>query len=98
MIWKNGSYQFSGKVNSGKPPDRPVENTVLSIYYNEPVHMHEVYSDNFQQYLPIHKTAVGKYRIDLPNGNSNFYIYQLGRLVRVEVEQPFYSLQFILKP
>jgi hypothetical protein len=98
MIWKNGSYQLSGKINSGKLPSLPVENTVLSLYYKEPINIHEIYSDNFQQYLPIHKTTVGKYRVDLPNGNSDYYLYQEGRLVRVEVEQPFYSLQFILKP
>jgi DNA-binding transcriptional MerR regulator len=58
----------------------------------------EIFSDNFQKYLPISKMAAGKYRVDLPNGSSNYYIYQQGRLVRVEVEQPFYALQFILKP
>jgi hypothetical protein len=98
MIWKNGSYQFSGKKNTGTLPARPIENSVLSLYYKEPVNIHEVYSDNFQEYLPIYKSASGKYRVDLPNGYSNFYIYKQGRLNRVEVEQPFYSVQFILKP
>src|SRR5664279_1770572 len=76
MIWKNGSYHFSGMQNSGKLPGQPVEHTVLSLYYKEPENIHEVFSDNFQQYLPVNKTAVGKYRVDLPNGNSNYYIYQ----------------------
>jgi hypothetical protein len=98
IVWKNGSYQFIGKINSAKLPDHPVENTILSLYYKEPVNVHEVFSDNFQEYLPVCKTATGQYRVDLPNGNSDFYNYKGGRLVRVEVEQPFYSLQFILKP
>lgn len=98
MIWKHGTYQCSGKQNIVKLPGAPVEYTVLSLYYSEPVNIREVFSDNFQQYLPICKTSTGQYRLDLPNGNSNYYIYHQGNLVRVEVEQPFYALQFILKP
>jgi hypothetical protein len=98
MIWKDGSYQFHGSQNNGKLPSVPVQHTVLSLYYKEPVNIREVFSDNFQQYLPVSKTATGRYRVDLPNGYNNYYIYQQGRLVRVEVEQPFYALQFILKP
>ena len=98
MIWQHGTYQCSGKQNIVKLPGAPVEYTVLSLYYSEPVNIREVFSDNFQQYLPICKTSTGQYRLDLPNGNSNYYIYHQGNLVRVEVEQPFYALQFILKP
>jgi hypothetical protein len=98
MIWKDGSYQFTGCQKTSKPPRSPVEHTVLSLYYKEPVNIGEVFSDNFQQYLPVCRTSSGQYRVDLPNGNSNYYIYQQGNLVRVEVDQPFYALQFILKP
>jgi len=98
MTWKDGSYQSGGSQNTGKLPRLPVEHTILSLYYKEPVNIREVFSDNFQQYLPVSKTAAGQYRVDLPNGNSTYYIYQQGKLVRVEVAQPFYALQFILKP
>lgn len=98
MIWKDGSYQASGTQKTVKLPGLPVEHTILSLYYKEPQNIREIFSDNFQKYLPINKTSAGKYRVDLPNGSSNYYIYQQGRLVRVEVEQPFYALQFILKP
>jgi hypothetical protein len=98
MIWNHGTYQCSGRQNAVRLPSAPVEHTVLSLYYKEPLNIREVFSDNFQQYLPVSKTSTGQYRVDLPNGNSNYYIYHLGSLVRVEVEQPFYALQFILKP
>jgi hypothetical protein len=98
MIWKDGSYQSRGTQNTGNLPRVPIEHTILSLYYKEPVNIREVFSDNFQQYLPVRKTNSGQYRVDLPNGNSNYYIYHQGNLVRVEVEQPFYALQFILKP
>ncbi len=98
MIWKDGTYQINGDQNTGNLPRVPVEHTILSIYFKEPLNAKEVFSDHFQQYLPVKKISPGRYRIDLPNGNSNYYIYHQGRLVRVEVEQPFYGLQFILKP
>ncbi len=98
MIWKDGNYQGIGRQNAVKLPDAPVEHTVLSLYYNEPVNIREIYSDNFQQYLPINKMAAGRYRVDLPNGNSNYYTNHQGNLVCVDVEQPLHDLQFILKP
>ena len=98
MIWKDGTYQLLGGQKTGNLPRKPVEHTVLSLYYKEPVNVREVFSDNFQQYLPVKKTGPGEYRMDLPDGNSNYYIYQQNRLVYVDVDQPFYGLQFILKP
>ncbi len=97
MNWTDGSYQFSGEQHSGQPVQAPIRQSVLSLYCEEPVNVANVFSNNFQQCVPVVRVAKGKYRVDLPNGNSNYYFYQEGKLVRVEVEQPFYALQFIQK-
>ena len=98
MIWKDGTYKFLDGQKKGFLPNAPVELTVLSLYCNEPVNVREVFSDNFQQFLPVKKTGPGQYRINLPDGNSNYYTYQQGKLVCVEAEQPFHDLKFIITP
>lgn len=97
MNWKDGSYQFTGGHPGQLVPRTPIRYSILSLYCQEPVNIREVFSGNFQHYLPVIQVGTGKYRVDLPNGNCNYYIYQHGTLVRVEVDQPFFAVQFILK-
>jgi hypothetical protein len=97
MNWADGAYQFKGGQSSPLLPRAPIRNTILSLYCEEPVNIRQVFSDNFQQLVPVIPVEKGKYRLDLPNGNCNYYFYQQGKLTRVEVEQPFYALQFIQK-
>jgi hypothetical protein len=94
----DGAYKFSGKDENPQTLKTPIQYTTLSLYHQEPANIREVYSNNFQKNIPVIKVAPGKYKLTLPNGNSNYYIYQQGVLVRVEVNQPFYTMQFILKP
>ena len=98
MNWTDGSYQFSGGQDGHKLPQTPIRYTILSLYCEEPVNIRQVFSNNFKQYVPVTPVAKNRYRVDLPNGNCNYYFYQRGKLARVEVEQPFYALQFIQKP
>ncbi len=96
LNWEGGYYRLSGRKEDKTAPQTRILHTVLSLYLQEPLNFREVYSDNFQQDIPVIPVAPGKYKLTLPNGNKNYYYYQKGTLVRVEVEQPFYAVQFIL--
>jgi hypothetical protein len=74
----------------------PIRYSILSLYYLEPIHIDQVYSDNYRQYVGIKKVDSNKYKIEFPNGNYNYYSYKNGLCVKVEVNQPFYDLQFKL--
>jgi hypothetical protein len=57
-----------------------------------------VYSDNFQQYVPVTKVSANKYKISFPNGNYNYYTYKNGVCTTVDISQTLYDIQFRLNP
>ncbi|MBS1935045.1 MAG: hypothetical protein JST96_13670 [Bacteroidetes bacterium] len=96
MELKGSVYKITSKDNYEEAPAYPVYNTILSLYSFEPVNLHSVYSDNFRKYVALEKKGDGIYKVDLPNGNTNYYTYKEGVCVMVDVQQSFYPLQFVL--
>jgi hypothetical protein len=66
------------------------------LYFQEPVGIAQVYSDNFQQFVPIEKKPEGYYIVKLPDGNSNQYYYKNGVCVAVHVNHTWYAADIIL--
>ena len=64
---------------------------VLSLYFQEPVHVKEVYSDKFQKMIGVQSLGNGKYKLKLPDGNYSIYQYKNGSCVKVEIDHSFYS-------
>lgn len=75
----------------------PIYRSISGIFCQEPLHVANIYSDNFQKMLPIHKTGLHEYKLTLPDGNYNLYYYENGFCTKVDVHNTFYSLQFVLK-
>jgi len=76
----------------------PIELSILSLYFHEPVMNQEIYSQNFQQLLVTRKTKAHTYTFDLPNGNVTTYSYKLGKLSAVESNTRFGVIKFIPVP
>jgi hypothetical protein len=89
------SYKITSKSKITTLPNYPIHHSVLSLYYQEPVNVSKIYSDNYQQYVDIKKVENSKYQVIFPNGNINYYSYKNGICTSVEVNQ-FYNLQFLL--
>jgi hypothetical protein len=70
---------------------------MLSLYFYEPRHVSQVYSDNFQQHLDIQKIADRHYRVHFPDGSHNEYYYEDGICTGIRVYHTFYSAQIDLK-
>ncbi len=96
LQYSGGSYKMTTSEDATELPVYPIRYSVLSLYCKEPVNIGRVYSDNFRQYVEIKRVANNKYRLILPNGNSNYYSYRDGVCVGVEVDQ-LYNLEFRLK-
>jgi hypothetical protein len=84
----------------GKPG--PVNNEAIDynfslLYCNEPVNRQEIYSDNFQQFIDIQKVSEHKYKIELPDGNCNYYSFQNGICSNAELHHTFYTIHVTLK-
>ena len=97
MLWSGVAYKLNAKNKIIAVPAYPIRYSMLSLYYQEPVNVTKIYSDNFQQYVDVKKINQNTYQLSLPNGNVNYYHYMNGTCVRVDVNQ-FYNLQFQLIP
>lgn len=69
-----------------------IDYNFLMLYTHEPLTVRTVYSDNFQQFVSIIKTAEHAYKIELPDGNYNYYFFSNGICNRVEVHHSFYTI------
>ena len=90
-------YQTSsgGRRNTNK--DILIDYNLHLLYIYEPVNIKKVYSDNFQQFVPIQKIAAHQYKVPLPDGNYNYYSFENGICSKVEVHTTLYSIQIKLK-
>ncbi len=96
LEYNGGSYKMISTEDATELPVYPIRYSVLSLYCQEPVNIRRVYSDNFRQYVEVKKVDNNKYRMILPNGNSNYYSYRNGVCISVEVDQ-LYNMEFRLK-
>ncbi|HWC55240.1 MAG TPA: DUF6134 family protein [Chitinophagaceae bacterium] len=93
----NNEYQVRTGANSETMPIYPITYNMLSLYSTEPSNVQYVYSDNFQRFLEIKKLEEHKYKLSLPDGNTNYYYYQNGVLTLVEAHSTWYSVMIVLK-
>ena len=47
--------------------------------------------------MALGKVEENKYRLSLPDGNYNYYIYKNGLCTRVDIERTFFTVQFLLR-
>ena len=73
-----------------------IQHNQLTLYYEEPINYSQIYSDQFETMLPIEKTTTNHYKIELPDGNTNYYTYQNGVLTNIKIKHTFFSAEFIL--
>lgn len=91
-----GCYQVidDGKVKSIE--QRQINNNLTLMYLQEPVGLSQVYSDNFQQFVQVNQVSSHTYRINLPDGNYNFYTYTNGICSKVDIHHSLYNIQIQL--
>lgn len=88
-------------VTDDEGRERELKNTVVrfnthSLFTTEPVQLGPVFSDNYQQFLPIQKLGAQHYRLTFPDGSSNEYFYEKGRCQRVKVKSTLFDAEFVL--
>lgn len=94
-IFQNNSYQLQSgnKFNSF---NQAIAYNMMLLYTTEPVAISQVYSDNFQCFLPIKKQAAHQYRVNLPDGNYNDYYFENGICKLVVVNHSLYTIKMEL--
>ncbi len=94
-IFQNDVYQLQAgnKFNS---LNQPIGYNMMLLYTTEPVSINQVYSDNFQCFLPVKKQAAHQYRVNLPDGNYNDYYFENGVCKLVVVNHSLYTIKMEL--
>jgi hypothetical protein len=90
---------FSGEDVKNKAKielNAPIISTVTSLYYKEPINIHEVYSERYGKMCNIKKISEGKYGITLPDGKQATYTYQNGLCKEVKTDLAGFKLRIVL--
>jgi hypothetical protein len=91
------TYQTFSFGKPGSVNDQTIDYNFSLLYCIEPVNKPAVYSDNFQRFINIQKVAEHKYKVELPDGNYNYYSFQNGVCTNVELHHTFYTVHVTLK-
>ena len=89
-------YQTLAEGKSGQLNQKHISQNLMLLYCQEPGDNAQVYSDNFQQFLQVKQVSPHVYRIDLPDGNYNYYSYTNGVCSKVDIHHSFYTIQIQL--
>ncbi len=64
------------------------------MYYEEPVGQDHVYVESVLEECPLVATGTGTYRLTLPGGKVNEYVYRAGVLQEIRVLRSLFELVF----
>lgn len=90
----NGSYFCLKEDKCFKLKER-VKFTVSKLYFYEPKNILSIYSERHLTFCKISRVSEGRYKLELPNGNENFYSYQNGQLVEMYSKRMGFVLKFV---
>jgi len=87
-------YVLTDRNEETKILSSKITYTMGSMYFVEPVFYHLVYSEAYQQFVPIKEIGKNKYLIQFPDGNKSYYTYSNGICTLVEVHTAMATIQF----
>jgi hypothetical protein len=73
-----------------------IQVNLLSLYFQEPVGIRSVYSDNYASMMKLSRTPDGGYKVDLPDGSNTFY-YAAGTCTKIKLVHSLYTAEIIRK-
>ena len=76
----------------------PINHTVTSLYYQEPLNMKQIYSDRYGKMCLVQKVAPGAYEVVMPDGKRTRYTYAQGQCREVQSEIMGLNLTFRMRP
>ncbi|MEZ2335932.1 DUF6134 family protein [Mucilaginibacter sp. RCC_168] len=89
-------YQAMTDGKSKQLDQKYIGTNLMLLYCHEPNDNAQIYCDNFQQFLQVKQVSPHVYRIDLPDGNYNFYSYTNGICSKVDIHHSLYTIQIQL--
>ncbi len=75
----------------------PIRHTLLTLYLKEPIALTHVFSDVFQQMVPVRKMGANHYKVQFPDGAYNEFFYNDGTCAKVLLHNSLYQAVIELK-
>ncbi len=96
MKWVGDKYEVDV---DGKKYDitEPVDYSAVSLYWEEPIGLTQVFSERFGKYLPLKQIKPHFYELTLPDGKITHYTYEDGICTKVEINHWFRNFYYVLK-
>ncbi len=91
-------YEVLQNGERSKLPFSYIGKNLLSLYFQEPLGISKVYSDNHECFLYIAKTEEGAYKVKFPDGNSNIFYYSSGICTKIKIFHTLYTASVLLIP
>ena len=91
ITWNSNGYMVNENGSSHTLNSR-ISFSTACLMHVEPVDMQYIFSENFLSFIPVREVAPHKYELILPDGHNNFYTYENGRCVEVEVITSFATI------
>jgi len=95
-LYTGKCYEVKTAGSTEKVMIAAASDNLQSIYFHEPDHVTQVYSDNFQCLVDIKKTGNKQYMIKIPGGSTNYYNYENGVCTKVKIEHTLFTVELIL--
>ena len=95
LFLHDGTYNLINKGRESTLPIDKIKDNLVTLYFNEPVNLSQVYCDNHESMARIVLLESGRYRVTFPDGSYNVFYYQNGKCVKVEAFNSLYKVQLI---
>ncbi len=76
----------------------PINHTVTSLYYREPLNMKKIYSDRYGAMCAVQRVDAGAYDVVMPDGKKTRYTYAEGQCREVKTQIAGLNLIFRIQP
>jgi hypothetical protein len=95
-INKGTYYLVNEKESSAQVIINGIQFNQLSMYFQEPVKIKQVYSDIFQCLLNIENLENHSYKVKLPTGDIDYYYYTNGQCSKMKAVHSLFTVEFVL--
>ncbi|MEM6299103.1 MAG: DUF6134 family protein [Bacteroidota bacterium] len=94
---KGDHYLVFEKDKSERLEESSIQNCLSSLYFSEPKGLKSVFSQRLGKLIPMEEAEPHKYAVHLSSSKTNYYRFENGICVEVEVNHWFADFTFKLK-
>jgi hypothetical protein len=93
--WKGSSYACKKDKGAEQVSfKKPIKLCTSMLYFHEPKGQKFIFAENYQALCPVELIQPGIYKVTLPQGKVNHYVYKNGSLDEIHVYRTMANLVF----